>query len=97
MQFAPVFLVPNIVHVPGPHSIPLIVHAEKGGSGAKAVLEFCGRSLANRLHERRDRIVLSPGENLFERACVTRQPAGKFAHILTSFRSTFGIHPISSV
>lgn len=31
---------PNIVHVPGPHGIPLIVHAEKGGSAAKAVLEF---------------------------------------------------------
>jgi len=31
---------PNIVHVPGPHGIPLIVHAEKGGPAAKAVLEF---------------------------------------------------------
>jgi hypothetical protein len=31
---------PNIVHVPGPHGIPLIVHAEKGGAPAKAVLEF---------------------------------------------------------
>lgn len=31
---------PNIVHVPGPHGIPLIAHAEKGGSAAKAVLEF---------------------------------------------------------
>jgi hypothetical protein len=31
---------PNIVHVPGPHGIPLIVHAEKGGPTAKAVLEF---------------------------------------------------------
>jgi hypothetical protein len=31
---------PNIVHVPGPHGIPLIVHAEKGGAAAKAVLEF---------------------------------------------------------
>jgi len=31
---------PNIVHVPGPHGIPLLVHAEKGGSAAKAVLEF---------------------------------------------------------
>jgi hypothetical protein len=28
---------PNIVHVPGPHGIPLIVHAEKGGPAAKAV------------------------------------------------------------
>jgi hypothetical protein len=31
---------PNIVNVPGPHGIPLIVHAEKGGLPAKAVLEF---------------------------------------------------------
>ncbi len=31
---------PNIVHVPGPHGIPLIVHAEKGGTQTKAVLEF---------------------------------------------------------
>src|SRR5215813_10163053 len=31
---------PNIVQVPGPHGIPLIVHAEKGGPAAKAVLEF---------------------------------------------------------
>ena len=31
---------PNIVHVPGPHGIPLIVHAEKGGPAAQAVLEF---------------------------------------------------------
>ena len=31
---------PNIVHVPGPHGIPLIVHAEKGGPAAKAVFEF---------------------------------------------------------
>ena len=31
---------PNIVHVPGPHGIPLILHAEKGGPAAKAVLEF---------------------------------------------------------
>lgn len=31
---------PNIVHVPGPHKIPLIAHAEKGGSQAVAVLEF---------------------------------------------------------
>ena len=31
---------PNIVRVPGPHGIPLIVHAEKGGSAAKEVLEF---------------------------------------------------------
>ncbi len=31
---------PNIVHVPGPHGIRLIVHAEKGGPGATTVLEF---------------------------------------------------------
>ena len=31
---------PNIVHVPGPHGIPLLVHAEKGGPAAKQVLEF---------------------------------------------------------
>src|SRR6195256_3599404 len=31
---------PNIVHVPGPHKIPLIVHAQKGGAPAASVLEF---------------------------------------------------------
>jgi len=31
---------PNIVQVPGPHKIPLIKHAEKGGEGAREVLEF---------------------------------------------------------
>lgn len=31
---------PNIVHVPGPHKIPLIAHAEKGGKEAVAVLDF---------------------------------------------------------
>ncbi|MEP6936807.1 MAG: ankyrin repeat domain-containing protein [Chthoniobacterales bacterium] len=31
---------PNIVHVPGPHKISLIAHAEKGGPAAVAVLEF---------------------------------------------------------
>lgn len=31
---------PNIVHVPGPHGIPLLVHAEKGGLAAEDVLEF---------------------------------------------------------
>ena len=31
---------PNVVHVPGPHGIPLIVHADKGGPAAKDVLEF---------------------------------------------------------
>src|SRR5437588_3582414 len=29
---------PNIVHVPGPHKIPLIPHAENRGADAKAVL-----------------------------------------------------------
>src|SRR5215212_10745379 len=31
---------PNIVNVPGPHKIPLIAHAEKGGAPAVAVLDF---------------------------------------------------------
>lgn len=31
---------PGIVHVPGPHKIPLIVHAQKGGALAAPVLEF---------------------------------------------------------
>jgi hypothetical protein len=31
---------PGIVHVPGPHRIPLIAHAEKGGERAVAVLKF---------------------------------------------------------
>jgi hypothetical protein len=31
---------PNIVRVPGPHKIPLIAHAEKGGAEAVAVVEF---------------------------------------------------------
>jgi hypothetical protein len=31
---------PNIVNVPGPHGIPLIIHAQKGGEAAKAVFEF---------------------------------------------------------
>jgi hypothetical protein len=38
---------PNIVNVPGPHKIPLIVHAEKGGEQAKAVADFL-RPLAAR-------------------------------------------------
>jgi hypothetical protein len=37
---AAVVAFPNIVHVPGPHGIPLIVHTEKGGQAAKDVLEF---------------------------------------------------------
>jgi hypothetical protein len=37
---------PNVVHVPGPHKIPLIAHAEKGGAPAREVLEFL-RSLEN--------------------------------------------------
>jgi hypothetical protein len=31
---------PNIASVPGPHGIPLIAHAQKGGDNAVAVLEF---------------------------------------------------------
>ena len=31
---------PNAKDILGPHDIPLIVHAEKGGEDAKAVLEF---------------------------------------------------------
>ena len=31
---------PNILRVPGPHKIPLIAHAEKGGAEARAVVEF---------------------------------------------------------
>ena len=31
---------PEAANVPGPHGIPLIVHAEKGGEEAEAVLEF---------------------------------------------------------
>ena len=31
---------PDIVRVPGPHKIPLIAHAEKGGADAAAVVEF---------------------------------------------------------
>jgi hypothetical protein len=37
---------PKIVHVPGPHKIPLLAHAEKGGPAAVAVLEFL-RSLVS--------------------------------------------------
>ena len=31
---------PGIIKVPGPHGIPLIKHAEKGGADAVAVLDF---------------------------------------------------------
>src|ERR1043166_5589328 len=31
---------PNILQVPGPHGIPLIIHAQKGGQPAKPVLDF---------------------------------------------------------
>jgi len=31
---------PNIVRVPGPHKIPLLAHAEKGGADAVGVVEF---------------------------------------------------------
>jgi hypothetical protein len=37
---AAVLAFPKVVNVPGPHGIPLIVHAEKGGPAAKDVLEF---------------------------------------------------------
>jgi hypothetical protein len=37
---------PNIVRVPGPHKIPLIAHAEKGGAEAVPVVEFL-KTLAN--------------------------------------------------
>jgi hypothetical protein len=37
---------PNILRVPGPHKIPLIAHAEKGGADASAVVEFL-RTLAS--------------------------------------------------
>jgi hypothetical protein len=43
---------PNIVQVPGPHGIPLIVHAEKGGPAAKAVLEFLRPLVAQALPRR---------------------------------------------
>jgi hypothetical protein len=31
---------PNLVNTPGPHGIPLVKHAEKGGERAKPVLDF---------------------------------------------------------
>ena len=31
---------PEALHTPGPHGIPLIVHAQQGGEEAKAVLEY---------------------------------------------------------
>lgn len=31
---------PQALHAPGPHGIPLIRHAEAGGEGARAVLEY---------------------------------------------------------
>lgn len=31
---------PNALHTPGPHGIPLIAHAQAGGEGAAAVLEY---------------------------------------------------------
>src|SRR5262249_37772174 len=40
---------PNIVGVPGPHGIPLIMHAEKGGLPAKPVLEFLRPLAAQRV------------------------------------------------
>jgi hypothetical protein len=49
---AAVVAFPNIVQVPGPHGIPLIVHAEKGGPAAKAVLEFLRPLVAQALPRR---------------------------------------------
>ena len=43
---------PNIVHVTGPHGIPLIAHAEKGGLAAKAVLEFLQPLVAQQMPRR---------------------------------------------
>src|SRR6266513_3153333 len=43
---------PKIVHVPGPHGIPLIVHAEKGGLAAKDVLEFLRPLVGQRISVR---------------------------------------------
>ena len=37
---------PNVVRVPGPHKIPLLAHAEKGGADAVGVVEFF-RTLAS--------------------------------------------------
>ena len=31
---------PEAIHVPGPHGIPLIAHAIKGGENAKAVVDY---------------------------------------------------------
>ena len=31
---------PNLLHTPGPHGIPLIAHARKGGAGAAEVLAY---------------------------------------------------------
>jgi len=31
---------PDIVKVPGPHGIPLLVHAKQGGKEAEPVLEY---------------------------------------------------------
>jgi hypothetical protein len=42
---------PNILRVPGPHKIPLIAHAQKGGADAVAVVEFL-RTLASCVIER---------------------------------------------
>jgi hypothetical protein len=33
-------LYPEALHTPGPHGIPLIVHAQAGGEDAQAVLEY---------------------------------------------------------
>ena len=39
---------PNIVNVPGPHKIPLIAHAQKGGPQAAAVMELLKSVIAGK-------------------------------------------------
>lgn len=39
---------PQALHTPGPHGIPLIVHAEAGGDDAKAVLDYLQRLVLHR-------------------------------------------------
>ncbi len=36
---------PQAIHTPGPHGIPLIIHAKAGGDDAKEVLKFLQRFL----------------------------------------------------
>ncbi len=39
---------PEAIHVPGPHGIPLVVHAEMGGEEARPVLEYLQSFLTKR-------------------------------------------------